>query len=597
MIPAILLTAACFIAAILNLALDTRFKGRVMGVSAACAVALGIVFYGGAFAWAGGLSAATVLRALLAVCRMFGGVNDFSAVTAAPFFSGELAVTLFWAGHFLAFYVTASAAIAVLGQRLLKTLRIQLLRRGSLALVYATSPDALRLVKRDRTGRSLVVVTDRDSAAIAPAATTMGGVIFEGGAALCADPDFLRRIGVGSGRRELEVYCVGDDAAQNLRCAEAVLDALKARRFDAAQASLFLLGTPETRAVRLLASEGRYGYGTLVACTRYELAARLAIRRVPPWTLVRFDAEGSALEDLRVVIVGFGQMGRAMLRHLIMFGQFEGGHFHAEVFDPRIDALSGPLRARYPELLSEYDVALRADSGESAAFYQRLQADPPAMIALCTGSPKYNSELALELERFYAVRREKPPILQCAADGVIVGDVSYPLGDVEVKGIDRRAMVLNHVYCAGPSAEADWRACDPFSRASCRASVDFYPAFLHIAGVDPAHGDHWPPAPAVLENLGRTEHRRWCAFHLTMGYRPMSDAEFDARAARYRRGEPIRIGKDTDAMTHACLVPWEALDALAEREREITGSFTNYKAMDIDNVLAVPEILRLDDSK
>ena len=45
-------------------------------------------------------------------------------------------------------------------------------------------------------------------------------------------------------------------------------------------------------------------------------------------------------------------------------------------------------------------------------------------------------------------------------------------------------------------------------------------------------------------------------------------------------------------MTHACLVPWEDLDALSARESEITGVRVDYKAMDRNNVLAVPDILR-----
>ena len=45
-------------------------------------------------------------------------------------------------------------------------------------------------------------------------------------------------------------------------------------------------------------------------------------------------------------------------------------------------------------------------------------------------------------------------------------------------------------------------------------------------------------------------------------------------------------------MTHACLIPWEALDGLSRRENEVTGGSVDYKAMDRNNVLAVPDILR-----
>jgi Rad3-related DNA helicase len=103
---------------------------------------------------------------------------------------------------------------------------------------------------------------------------------------------------------------------------------------------------------------------------------------------------------------------------------------------------------------------------------------------------------------------------------------------------------------------------------------------------------HWPPRPEVLENLARTEHLRWCAFHLAMGYAPMSDEEFSRRCEMYRKGTLKRISKNTEGLTHACLVPWEALDALSERENAVTGGSVDYKALDTNNVLAIPDILR-----
>ena len=125
-----------------------------------------------------------------------------------------------------------------------------------------------------------------------------------------------------------------------------------------------------------------------------------------------------------------------------------------------------------------------ADGAGSAAFYEELDRNAPSAILLCTSSRKENEELAQETERFYDVRTDQPPVVRCAPDGVMIGDDEYRLEDVDIRAMDRRAMVINHVYCGGPSAEADWRACDPFSRASSRASAEFAPAFAYIAGRD-----------------------------------------------------------------------------------------------------------------
>lgn len=591
-VSVILITACCFFAAILNLALKTRFRSRVMGASSAVAICVGIFMYGYAYSRASGLSAATVLKALLTVCRMFGGVNDFAAVAATPLFRGEAMIALFWLAHFLAFYVTASAAIETLGKRLMQYVRTRMVKRGGLTLIYGATPETARLVRPREKNHAAVLVSEQDDGATAALAEAMGGVAFTGGT-LRATADFLRSIGIGGSRRRLDVYCLSDDGIQNLRYAEALLEGLEARGVESELTSLFLLGVPEEKAAHLPAQEGRYGYGHVFASEYYDLIARLAVQKLPPWACMTFDGEARATKDFRVFVVGFGQMGRALLKQLVMNGQMEGSAFHAEVFDRRMDDLRGYMSACYPELLKAYDISLNAADADSEAFYEKLASQRPDVIALCGGRRKENGEIALRLERLYAASERRPRIVQCVGDGVLVDDEEYRLDSVDVRDMDRRAMALNHVYCRGESPEADWRDCDPFSRASCRASADFAPALLAAAGVsrEQALAGKWPPGERALENLSRTEHLRWCAFHLAMGYRPMSAEEFERRAERYRRGEEKRISKNARGKTHACLTPWEALDALSARENAVTGGSVDYKAMDRDNVLAITRLL------
>ena len=593
-ISVILLALAAFLAAILSLAANKSLNGRIMGVCAMIAIGVGTLSYGYGYSRDAGFSASVVLKTVLMVCRMFGGVNDFSAVRDTPLFASEAMVSLFWAAHFMAFYLTASAAITVLGKRMMKYLRTVLLRRGELCLVYDATPDSLRLIGQKRKGRSVAMVCERSDESVSALADELGAVEFAGGRNLCADGKFLKTLGVSGDGRMLDVYCIGDDPEENMRYAEALLPALRAQAVSPEATSLFLLGISEERAARLLALEGRYGYGTLFACDQYALIARLVVDKRPPWSFLRCDESARALNDLRVFIVGFGLMGQAALRQSLISGQMEGSAFHAEVFDRRMSDLQGAFEACYPALMAGYDIALHAADADSALFYERLAASRPDMIALCAGSRKQNAELADTLRRAFRNRPNMPCVSQCTADAALIDDGEYPPENVDVRGMDRAAMILNHVYCGGPSPEADWRDCDPFSRASCRASADFLPAFLHAAGVsrEDVLAGHWPPRPEVLENLARTEHLRWCAFHLAMGYAPMSDEEFDRRAELYRRGELTRVAKDARRMTHACLTPWEALDDLSGRENRVTGGDVDYKALDRNNVLAVPELLR-----
>ena len=587
-----LLTLAVFVACILFLAVDARSRERVMVACATFSGLVGTLFYGYAYAWTGGLSIKTIVQALSITFRTFVGVHDYDALLKVPLFNNVVLQSIFWIAYFVGVFASASALLAALGGKLMMRIRERLLRRQSLILVYGATSETLGLVRARQKKQGLVFVCESALDNLSPF-DAMGGVVYTGGASRCASQAFLKTLGY-HGERALDVYCVSEDPGMNLRYAARLREALAQTGVSPEKTSLFLLGVPERRASALEAHEGRYGYGSLFACERHELAARLAIRCCPPWTRMTFDDRGRATRDFRAVIVGFGQTGRAVLYELVKNGQMEGSAFHTEVFDPQITQLSGPLRACNPELLNVYDIVLHGDGAQSTAFYDCLEAHTPDIVVLCAGSERRNAEFALELERFFGPRPQKPAIVQCTRNGVAVDGEVRRVEDIDVRRMDGMAMVLNHVYCKGPSPEADWQACDPFSRASSRASADFAPAFLRAAGVtaEEALAGSWPPPPQTLENLARTEHLRWCAFHLVMGYTPMSEEEYSARTERFRNGEKLRVSRNTEAMTHACLVPWEDLDALSARENAATGKNIDYKAMDVANVAAIPDILR-----
>ncbi len=106
------------------------------------------------------------------------------------------------------------------------------------------------------------------------------------------------------------------------------------------------------------------------------------------------------------------------------------------------------------------------------------------------------------------------------------------------------------------------------------------------------------PTGEMLENLSETEHLRWCGFHYAMGWSPMDESTLRARGAEYAArlnaglDADIRITKDMKARKHACLIPWEKLDWLSELEYQLTGRQVDYKQIDRNNVLALPELLR-----
>ena len=171
---------------------------------------------------------------------------------------------------------------------------------------------------------------------------------------------------------------------------------------------------------------------------------------------------------------------------------------------------------------------------------------------------------------------------------------------LEGNALDAMAMILNHRYqSADKTPLENWMACDYFSRQSCRASADFVPAMLRAAGKTKSEAlENWNLTDEVLENLSRTEHLRWCAFHYVMGFSTIDGETYAQRCAQYKREvaetgrSSIRVGKDMERRLHACLIPWEQLDLLSAAENSVTGGSVDYKQMDKNNVLAVPDVLR-----
>ena len=590
----ILLISACFLAAVLNLALESRFRTLSMRVAATGAVVIGTVLYGYGYSQTLGLSLVAFLRALLAVCRMFGGINDLASIQDAPLFESPAVISIFWLGHFLAFYLTASAAIATLGARMLRNLRLKLLRRGPLTLIYGVNEDSLAY------GRSHTLKNHRPLLFVSQEATleqeneikNMGAVLERSPEALSPSVSFLRSVGMMRKNRTIRLAALQESAGANLSYAGQLAKAMESAGISPSQANLIIRGASE-QAEALQAHDGQ-GYGSVLAFNDYELTARLLVRENPPCNTISFDENGKAQDDYQAVIIGFGRMGEAVLSQLVRNGQFYGSHFRADIFDPL------PQNGHYhgSPLLSEYDIRFHKASGKSDEFYAFLEERGTAVktIVLCSGSPAENQEIVRELTGWYESLDTAPVILQAAKSSRL-----YESSILDISRIDAMAMEINQIYNAdnGRTAQENWKSCDYFSRQSCRASADFYPAVLKACGRTEADvlAGSWPPEGKMLENLSITEHLRWCAFHYTCGYRTMSPEVYASRSALYRQKADasghtsFQIRKDAARKLHACLIPWEELDGLSAREYAATGKTVDFKQADTNNILVMDKVI------
>ncbi|MBR6114127.1 MAG: hypothetical protein IKQ10_02990 [Oscillospiraceae bacterium] len=609
----VLFSAAFVLAVLLSMTLKPAFFSRFVTVSMAVVVVGGLIYYGFGYYEISRSLLLTVLRTPVFVFRMFVGINELSAIAGTRLVSTAPGLAGFWLLHLLAFFSVASAALNTLGAEALRQLRYFLSRRGDLTLIYGINDKSIALGREClATGKSSVVfVAESAKTATINDLNYIGMSVLIGPAAVRCDQKVLRRLHIGS--RTLTVYAIDEASDSNLFFALRLKNALEGLGVPAENTRVTLPGAEDIITSMLQVSEEQYGFGYVNVFDASDLSARALIRLCPPWESIAFSPDGRAKEDYECVIVGFGAHGQAVLKQLVMNGQFAGARFRAEVFSPNFQKEAGYLIADSPELLHNYEIHSVEADARGSDFYSYIQQrlSTLKLIVVCTGDEERNREISDNLMLYLQRRRaENICVVRCGDTGVryqesvgspILTMNIYTRAFLSAEDADRNAIILNAVY--DDSDRSDWEkwvACPSFSKMSSRASAEFLPAFIRAAGSSRAEmlaGD-WHPSQELLVNLGQTEHLRWNAFHFANGYRTMTPEEFNDNAATWRRcqeaGLPcnIKISKNTEERTHACLVSWDELDELSARESAVTGRSVDYKQYDINNVLALPRLLR-----
>ena len=605
----IVFTGILFLGIIINLAMKKENSAKVTGVCIAVAGVSGLFIYGYGYglAFADNLPLA-VIRSLMAVWGMFVSKNDFSIISGTPLFSSQGAVLYFWLVHLMAQYATASAAIATIGARALRRLRLWLACFGNLSLIYGVNEDSVAFGRQlaETPGNNVVFVDEKVSSSLEGAINSFGGVTVGDKNALWPDKKFLRGLGIRGDRRKYDFYLLHKNEAKNVKYAFALKAALETNGIPATATNLVMLGSEETHTAPLQRLGDKYGFGNVSVFDAPGLVARLLIHHFPPAATMDFNDDCSAAENFESVIIGFGAVGQAVMKQLVMNGQFAGSDFSLAVFAPDFEKVSGYISATSHSIIDNYNVKFYDYDGRSRSMYDYILArkDDMNYIVICTGSEKTNNEIGGEITRYLTRIGSDAQVylagysgITCLTEGQIPPK-QHPVftTDVLCTGkIDSVATQLNHRYCNNDNTpQQNWARCDWFSRMSSRASADFMPSMAVIARQNPAQ--HCTLTDAQLENLGITEHQRWMAFHFVMGYEKMPAEVYDQREQQYISEKSlygtgkIRVGKDTVARQHACLIPWEELDALSRRENAITGGNVDYKQSDKNNVLAIAQL-------
>lgn len=612
-IGVILGAAVVFLAFILCLALPKRLTKKVIGWLAAITAMLALAIYGYGYSVVqdGANPITTVLRTVFTAARTVVGNEKWSDVKDA--FSHPAGQILFWLVHLMGLFTAASAVIAALGQGLLRQLRLVLLRWRDVSVIFGLNQYTLnfgRLLIRQKK-QAVVYVAKNPDAALTASAEQMGCTVFN---AANGASRLLKRIGIKFGKRKLWVYALDGEPAANWQFAGDLLAAMKLRGIEPSRTKLALMGFGDETDNRLQNNPEHYGYGSVFAVNEPELTARLLIKHYPPCNVVDFDAQGKATNMFHGVVIGCGQLGQAVLRQLVMNGQFVGAGFRLGVFDPEVRNVFGKLALEYAPMLKHYDIKFYAHDGRSQQFFNYLKKhiSEVGYIAVCTGSDEMNSKIARQIRSYLNYMSclhpecRRAQVYSCSTRGISclrsdnVQEV-YEVYTPEVlctDRLDRMAMEINQTYHETGTKLENWNRCTHFDRMSNRAAADFYPAFLRAANCTQEQArENWNPQGQLLVNLAMTEHLRWNAFHYAMGFRPMTDDEWAEREKTYQSMKKLdehttyRISKDVKRRIHACIVPWEELNDVSEKESIATGKQKDHQRTDFKNVMCISKIL------
>ncbi|MBQ1355397.1 MAG: hypothetical protein IIY72_02840 [Solobacterium sp.] len=606
-------TGLLFLLVLISLGFQPKLTVKFNGMMIFLTALAGACIYGYGYSVIFSSFPQAIMRSLFSVFCMFLGRNEISAVSAAPALQAPGIQVVIYFVHMMALYCTASAVLASIGTRLLRVMNLALIRRNELHLIYGASEESIRLAEELQQEHTVIFVDRGPGSMFDDRILRMGSILFTDDSACRPRPSFLKKAGITNSRKGIVVYCLDNSAAANIRFAADLAKAMQEAGISPDKTRITVIADGEDEGHVRQAGGEQYGYGSVFSFNRAELVSRLMIRQYPPCDTMTFDEKGRALENFEAVVIGFGNLGQAALRALIMNGQFCGSRFHAVVTADSFSRQSGSFMYRYPAIRKNCNVEFREDNARSIEFYEYLFSIRETLnyVAICTGNEKENAEIAAELTGFLRNAGSKAVIIQCTNEGIsrLSGSTGltetvklYSEDLLNSSRIDRMAMIVNQQYhtANGKTAAENWKDCDYFSRMSCRAAADYMPAVLKACGVsaEDVLAGNWQPDTEVMENLGIMEHLRWCAFHYCMGYSPMSREVFAERVRQYSQevreqgSSRIRVTKDAENRLHACLVGWDELEALADLEEELSGVRKDYKEMDKDNIRMIPAMLK-----
>ncbi len=342
---------------------------------------------------------------------------------------------------------------------------------------------------------------------------------------------------------------------------------------------------------------------------RSEIAARQLVCKYNPIDWVEKDAEKALVKsDFNILILGFDQTGRSVLRKLVEYGQFPGSRFRAIIIDQDIQVKKGRFENNYPGILSNFEVSFHELQIGKSDFFELVKQYRGSLdyIVVCLGNDKTNLHTAVDLQQMLLKDTEKKiRIITQIKDNENYDNLfstSKPVNisifgrekdifteSIIVRGeIERTARQIHEYYNSLKPEESKkqlWSGLSRIKQLSNISAADHIYTKLALTGLTVndirqiTNEDEFVGylGKERMENLAKGEHLRWNALYFTNSW---------STWALNQIPEDEESNKNDIRKLHACLVSWDELSKVKERFKE------DYYQYDYENVIHIYDLIQ-----
>ena len=539
-----------------------------------------------------------VLRGILDTMRMYSLNTNYRALVDALRVEHLNEIPwlyiIFWLAHISAMIVVQVALIALFGKKFTDYFRLRWGRHNEVYIVKGSDKCALILGENIATDDNpsgppntdklvvFLIEGDADAKNIYEKASHFGALVLT----LDKAHDLLyyaEKAGLGTNNRKKYHLILTGNGMSAPEDAQRIAVFAKEKSAAPECLSIFVITSSDwdrdqiEEITQAKCGDGRpYPY-TFHIVNELDLLIRQMVAKHPPFQCPGLHfSNGVAARGFTAMILGFGRVGQTALLRLIMNGQFAKSRMRAIIVDKNIEATRDCFLHRYPSLNLCCEMEFKSCDVQCNGFFALLRETEGidyVVSALCDN--ELNKRTAQDVKLHYErTNKDAMPFIAVSEKSGCMHDEKfnkkmfifgcreeiYKSSVIIRKENDRMAKAVHKTYGGNPP----WHELEWFFQESSRASADFIPAMLYLAGSpkDIESEDALTKDSALAETLSQTEHLRWNAFHAAMGYRKIS---IDEMKQRYHESNRLDLARrDTNARLHACLIPWDELDKLSE---------------------------------